>query len=260
MNSETLIQLASESKYVRREITKFKTRTGIGHLASSLSVIDILVSLYLDSETLFNPEIDKLFFGKAHGGPSVYPILVKLGFFAADELDKYCTPQGILRLHPDKSIPGCEFVGGSLGNAIGFAAGVAMANRKINCVVILGDAELYEGSVWESLMFISHHNLTNLQVVVDRNGMGTIGKTEELLRLEPIEEKFKSFGFDTISIDGHDFKDLRSAFARKTLLPKATIANTVKGKGITYMEGKFEYHVLIPKSEEDIAKAMDDLK
>lgn len=259
VSKNAIAKLETEAREVRLEITKFKTRTGIGHLASALSVVDVLVSLYLDPESFFDSNKDKLFFGKAHGGPAVYPILAKLNFFPLSELDRYCTPDGILRLHPDKTIPGCEFVGGSLGNAIGFAAGVAWANRDINCVVILGDAELYEGSVWESLLFIAHHNLINLQIIVDRNEMGTIGRTEDLLKLEPLDEKFSSFGFDTVRIDGHNYEQLRNALNRSSKSPMVTIANTIKGKGISYMEGKYEYHVLIPKSQSDISKALEEL-
>jgi transketolase len=259
MSQSDEAKLTNEAREVRLEITKFKTRTGIGHLASALSIVDVLVSLYFDPESIFDSKIDKLFFGKAHGGPAVYPILAKLNFFPSAELDRYCTRDGILRLHPDQTIPGCEFVGGSLGNAIGFAAGVAWANRNINCVVILGDAELYEGSVWESLLFIAHHNLVNLQLIVDRNEMGTIGKTEDLLKLEPLDKKFRSFGFDTVVIDGHNFNQLRSSLNRTSNLPKVTIASTIKGKGISFMEGRYEYHVLIPKSQNDIARALEEL-
>ena len=121
--------LIEKAKYARKEIIRFKTNTGSGHLASSLSVVDTLVSLYYDNKTFFNHKTDKIIFGKAHGGPAVYPILADLGYFSASELEKYCKPEGILRLHPDQTIPGCEFVGGSLGNAIGYAAGLAWADR-----------------------------------------------------------------------------------------------------------------------------------
>ena len=195
---------------------------------------------------------------KGHGSPSIYPILVDLGYVEPGELEKYCTPDGILRLHADKSIPGCSFVGGSLGNGIGYAAGVAYASEN-NVVVMLGDAELYEGSVWESIIFIAHHNIKNLTLVVDRNAMGILGKTEELLKLEPLRDKFDSFGLDVITVDGHNFDELRAALSTESERPKIVIANTIKGKGVSYMEDVWQYHTIIPKEEEDIRIGLEEL-
>ena len=254
MNNEQLEKIA---KSVRKSIFKFKTMDGIGHLHSSLSPVDVLVSLFYDEETNFNHEEDLVIFGKAHGSPSIYPILADLGYFPKDELDKYCRPGGILRLHSDSSIPGCHFVGGSLGNGIGYASGVAMANRDKNIYVIMGDAELYEGSVWESLMFINHHNLKNLRIIVDRNGLGTIGDTEKMLKLNPLDEKFKSFVGSAKCIDGHSYDELREVFSEDS--PQVIIANTIKGKGVSYMEGKWKYHTIVPKGEELIKQGLEDL-
>ena len=183
------------AKSVRKRIFEFKTKSGKGHLASCLSTVDILVSMYYDGETSFNHNEDIVIYSKGHGSPVVYPILVDKGYIKEEELEKYCQPDGMLRLHADHSIPGCYFVGGSLGNGIGYAAGLAYGSGK-NVYAILGDAELYEGSVWESLMFIAHHQINNLHIIVDRNKMGILGKTEELLKLEPLKEKFESFGFE----------------------------------------------------------------
>lgn len=252
-------KLEKIAKYVRKEIFKFKTRTGNGHLASCLSTVDVIVSLYYDKKTSFDHTKDILIFSKAHGSPVVYPILADLGYYPKDELDKYCTPDGILRLHSDQSIPGCYFVGGSLGNGIGYAAGVAMAEPDKKVYVVLGDAELYEGAVWETMMFITHHNLTNMTLIVDRNQLGILGATEELLRLEPLADKFRSFGFETLITDGHSFDHIKTAFNHKSEVPKAIIFNTIKGKGVSYMEGKYEYHTIIPKSEEDINTGLKEL-
>lgn len=253
------MDLTDKAKMVRREIIKFKTSTGIGHLASSLSIVDILVSLYYDERTLFRHDHDKLIFGKAHGGPAVYPILGDLGYFPLNELDKYCLPDGILRLHPDKSIPGCEYVGGSLGNAIGYAAGLAWSNQENNYYVLLGDAELYEGSIWEALIFISHFQLKNLTIIVDRNGMGILGETEKLLKLEPLIDKFKSFGFVVSKINGHDFDELGSFFSVKPQSPTVLIADTIKSKGVLFMENKAEYHTIIPRDKDVIRDMLEKL-
>lgn len=252
-------ELASKAKSTRKEIFKFKTRTGNGHLASCLCTVDVAISLYYDPKTPFDHTKDILIFSKAHGSPVVYPILADLGYYSTDELDKYCTPEGILRLHSDQSIPGCHFVGGSLGNGIGYAAGLAFADRNKNIYVVLGDAELYEGDVWETMMFINHHNLTNIKLIVDRNQLGILGATEELLKLEPLADKFTAFGFDTNVVDGHDFDALREVFNKTSNKPIAIIANTIKGKGVSYMEGKYEYHTIIPKSEEDINTGLTEL-
>lgn len=250
--------LELKAKEIRREIFKFKTRTGNGHLASCLSPVDILVSLFYDENTAFRVGVDHVIFSKAHGSPAIYPILADIGMFSKDELDKYCTPQGILRLHSDQSIPGCYFVGGSLGNGIGYAAGRAFANRGERFFVILGDAELYEGSVWETLLFIAHHKIP-ITLIVDRNGMGILGKTEELLALEPLDAKFKAFGFTTSVCCGHDFSEMGKIFGVAATSPRAVIANTVKGKGVSYMEGKYEYHTIIPKSPEQIEQGLKEL-
>lgn len=253
------IELEKISKSTRKDIFKFKTRTGNGHLASCLCTVDIIVSLFYDEQTPFDHKNDILIFSKAHGSPAVYPILADLGYYDKDELEKYCTPEGILRLHSDQSIPGCHFVGGSLGNGIGYAAGLAWGNREKNIYVVLGDAELYEGTVWETMMFITHHNLTNIKLIVDRNQLGILGATEELLKLEPLSDKFKSFGFDTFTVDGHNFDDLREIFNKKSNQPITIIANTIKGKGVSYMEGKYEYHTIIPKDEKSINIGLNEL-
>jgi len=252
-------ELYNKAQEARKKIFKFKTQTGAGHLASCLCTVDAVISLYLDDKTKFNHEKDILLFSKAHGSPAVYPILADLGYYPQDELDKYCTPEGILRLHSDQSIPGCHFVGGSLGNGIGYGAGVAQASPEKNVYIVLGDAELYEGAVWETLMYIAHHNLTNVKLLIDRNGLGILGATEELLKLEPLADKFTSFGFDTSEVDGHDYDKLREAFNKESDRPIAIILNTIKGKGVSYMEGKYEYHTIIPKSDQDITTGLNDL-
>lgn len=252
-------ELEKTAKSVRKRIFQFTTKSGWGHLASSLSCVDILASLYYDAKTIFDHKKDILIFGKSHGSPAVYPILVDVGYVAEAELEKYCTPEGLFRMHADGTIPGCHFVGGSLGNGIGYAAGLAYKSDK-NIFVLLGDAELYEGSIWESLMFISHHKLNNLHIVVDRNGLGILGKTEELLKLEPLEEKFRSFGFETRSVDGHSFAELREAFSVQSRdKPQVVIAKTIKGKGVSYMEDVWEYHTIIPKEKDLIELGLEEL-
>jgi transketolase len=256
MKNSELEQIA---KSVRKELFVFKSRTGVGHPASSLSLVDIIVSLYHDDATAFDHTKDVLIFSKAHGSPAVYPILANLGYYPKDELEKYALPEGILRVHADQSIPGCHFVGGSLGNGIGYAAGLAMGKPDTNVYVILGDGELYEGSVWESLMFIAHNKLRNMTLIVDRNKLTTLGATEELLAIEPLADKFKAFGMETHIVDGHSFDALRAVFNKNTEMPRVIIANTVKGKGVSYMEGVWKYHVIVPTDEESVSIALKEL-
>jgi|GEM_PF-204501 len=258
--TSNLEKLKTYSREVRREIFKFKTSSGYGHLASCLSCVDLLVSIYLDESSTFDFDHDRVIFSKGHGSPSVYPILAGLGIFPEEELEKYCKKEGILRLHADYSIPGCFYVGGSLGNGIGFAAGLALARPWQKFYVILGDAELYEGSVWESLMFIAQHNLTNVLLVVDRNGFGILGHTEEMIKIEPLNLKFEAFGFAVTRLDGHDLFELRTFFSDNQKKLRVLIADTVKGKGVSYMENRYEFHSIIPKEPIQIAQGMADLE
>jgi transketolase len=243
----------------RRQIFEFKTTAGTGHLASCLSIVDILVSMYIDKATPFDPKRDTVLFGKGHGSPAVYPVLAHLGVIPVDSLQHYCQPNGILRLHADATVPGCSYVGGSLGNALGFAAGLATANRQSQIWVILGDAELYEGAIWESLLHISHHKLSNLIVVIDRNGLGILGHTEDICALDSLRAKFQSFGFSVDEVNGHSFEELRQAFSQQSGTPRVLIAKTTKGKGVDFMEGIPEYHTIIPSSTTDIERGLASL-
>ena len=250
--------LQDKAKYVRQELFKFKTDSKVGHLATCLSTVDVLVSLYYDEAAVFDPNKDEIIFSKGHGAPAVYPILADLGYIDKAELAKYGRKGGMLRMHCDASIPQCQFIGGSLGNGIGYAAGRGFEQGN-DTYVVLGDGELYEGSVWETLMFIAHHNLYSQRLIIDRNELCILGNTEEIIRLEPLAEKFKAFGFDVAEIDGHDFEQMREVFSKKPSRPQVIIANTVKGKGVSYMEGKWEYHTIIPKDPEQIRIGKEDL-
>ena len=257
--SQDLEELEIFAKSTRREIFRFKTNSGYGHLASCLSAVEIVVSIYLDSLNNFDIAHDRVIFSKGHGSPVCYPILVGLGLISEEELDLYCRREGMLRMHADFTIPGCFFVGGSLGNGIGFAAGLALARPWQNFYVILGDAELYEGSVWESLMFINEHQLTNITLVVDRNKFGILGNTEEMIRLESLEDKFKAFGYEVSRIDGHNLAQLRDFFSSPNKKLRILIADTIKGKGVSFMENRYEYHTIIPKDPKEIEQGLREL-
>lgn len=250
--------MQAKAKAFRKDIFEFKTTSGVGHLATCLSTVDILTSMFYSDNSIFRPDTDKIIFSKAHGSPSLYPILADLGYISKNELKTYGTAGGSLMMHSDHSIPLCHFVGGSLGNGIGHAAGLAYKNN-INIFVILGDGELYEGSVWETLMFISHYKMANIKLIVDRNRLCILGNTENIVKLNPLGDKFKAFGFTVREVDGHDYDQLRDVFSYMSNTPEVIIANTIKGKGVSYMEDKWEYHTIIPKDKELIRKGLEEL-
>jgi transketolase len=242
----------------RKEIFEICIRTGRGHIATAFSCVDILTCLYYNG---WIREQDSLIVSKGHGNVALYPILADLGFFPKDELDKYATSDGILRLHADPSIPGVHYVGGSLGNGIGYGAGLALVakndGKDKRVYILCGDAELHEGSIWESVMFSSHQKLGNIVVIVDRNKYGTIGSTEKLLAVAPIGERFRAFGWAAADVNGHDFDAIESALylaerhrVELSYKPQLIVAHTVKGKGISFMEDDWTWHVKHPQGEQ----------
>jgi len=176
----------------------------------------------------------------------LYPILADLGYFPVSELDNYGKYDGMLRLFGNIDIPGIDATTGSLGHGVGIACGYCIAAKRDKkpalTFVILSEGEMYEGSVWESALFASHNNLDNLTVILDRNRKIILGDTENLTRLEPVNRKWESFGWETYTVNGHSHDELLSALNAESIKPKVIIANTTKGKGISFMEGRSEWH------------------
>ena len=204
-----------------------------------------------------DPGRDRIIVSKGHAAMVQYPILADLGFYDAAELERFTQPGGLLGMYADFRIPGIEGISGSLGHGVGMGAGFALAARQdaadYRTFVVLGDGECYEGSIWESAMFAAHHKLDNLVVVVDRNELCILGKTEDLVELGDLEEKWRSFGWEAMTVDGHSFDELMAGFAQVGSTrgkPLAIIANTVKGKGISFMEGRSEWHNRMPPEEQ----------
>jgi transketolase len=193
-----------------------------------------------------------------------YPILADLGYFPESELDKYATDGGMLANHSHKTIPGVDWSGGSLGIGLGVAAGLAY-NAKLDgsdyvVFVVIGDGECHEGSIWETAMFAAHNGLDNLVAVLDRNRLASTVFIDEQVTLQPIAEKWRAFGWDEIECDGHDVEKLLSLLkdvrSRKNGKPLIIIADTIKGKGIDYMENALFWHAGVPKGEKaDSARA-----
>jgi len=259
--------LQKKARWARQVVLDICTQAGEGRIASAFSCMEILVALFhgeilrYDINNLDWEKRDRFLMSKSPGTVGLYPVLSDLGFFPDTELKRFCKDSSLLGPYGGNvpgDIPGVEAVWGSLGHGLGVGAGLALAaqmdKKKYMTVVLLGDGECYEGSIWEAAMFAGHHELNNLVAIVDRNGICTIDFTENCLRLNPLESKWEAFGWDVITIDGHSFDDIFKAFrdfrTRKSTKPLTIIANTVKGKGLTLLENNPMGHILIPNTEQ----------
>jgi len=260
--------LLEKSKWLRKEIFEMVIKVNQGHIASALSQCEIVISLFYGSIMNYKkgepnfPDKDKLIISKGHSAMGIYPVLADIGYFSKEELSKYGTPNGLLRIYGDKSIPGIDATSGSLAQAPGIACGFAyvakMENKTLKNFIILSDGEHYEGSLWESAMFASHHKLDNLIFIVDRNKQIILGKSEDCLELEPLDKKWESFGWNVEKVNGHSYDELLNSL-NKSLIgngkPTVIIAETIKGKGISYMEDITRWHNTMPnKNEIEIAR------
>ena len=249
--------LRDKAKWVRKETLKLHKQAPESRLASSLSAVEIFVVLYYGNILSYDPqnvqwqERDRLIISKGHGSISLYPILADLDFFDKDELTRMGTKDSFLSAIPDTSIPGYETINGAVGHGLGVGCGIALAlkretsNKRV--FVLSGDGELNEGSVWEAIMFASYHKLNNLILIVDNNKMSMLGYQKEILGLEPLEEKFKAFGWKAQALDGHNVEQLYAALNNlkkdEGSQPKVLVANTHKGKGVPALEGDPLCHV-----------------
>lgn len=243
------------SKYLRKLIVEAIEGGGRGHLGSSMSLVEILRVLY-DSYLKYTPtdsnwsERDRLILSKGHGCLALYAILADKGFLEPEELKSFCRSHSRLGGHPERGkIPGIEASTGALGHGLPIGVGMALAanirKQAHRVVVIVGDGEINEGSVWEAAMSAAKHKLSNLTVLVDYNKLQSYGPTREVLDLEPLADKWCSFGFEVAEVDGHDVKALEQLTERFPLnnqKPTAVICHTIKGKGFHFAESKAEWH------------------
>ena len=253
--------LTARAKWLRQQVFEMAARVGQGHLASVLSEIEILIALYyggvMNSDP-HDPDRDRVIISKGHATMGIYPILADLGYFAEEELAEYATFDGMLRLFGNVDIPGVDATTGSLGHGIGIACGYCMAakqdGKKSRTFVVLSEGEMYEGSTWESALFASHNKLDNLVVILDRNHKIILGDTEDAVGLDPIMDKWVSFGWGGGTVDGHSFDELLAAFTlvRSSSKPSVIIAETIKGKGISFMEGRSEWHYTTLNAQHDL--------
>lgn len=255
--------LLHKAQEMRKLMLETCINSGTGHVSSSLSCMDILVTLYYGHIMKFdpqNPEWDQrdyFILSKGQASPALYAILGDLGFYSIDELKKFALKDGIFGVHLQKSVPGVEITAGSLGHGFGIAAGIAQGvrmNRSLNMVfALLGDGECYEGSIWETALYVSHQRLNNLVTIIDRNYLCVTDFTENLLALEPMDEKWRAFGFEVVRIDGHSIEQLLSTLetirSRRVTKPLVIIADTVKGKGVKSMSDLPICHGVPPQGE-----------
>ena len=241
-----------------------------GHPGSILSIFDIVNCIYNAGYLKLNmtsAHNDSFIMSKGHAAAAQYPFLVEKGFIGQDDWNAWgVSPESSLRVFGNIDIPGIDVTSGSLGHGVGIAAGMAVANRndKIDNVVyvIISEGELYEGSTWESLLFCAHHGLSNVKIVVDVNKNMILGRPEDCLTLEDIERKFQAFNFDTQRINGHDYNEIINGLDflnADTKAPRVLVADTIKGKGVSFLEDKPESHYWGNMSSEKMNLMMKEL-
>lgn len=247
--------LMDTARDLRLTIVDVMAWSGGAHIGGSLSIVDILTILYFKYMKVdpMNPrweDRDRFILSKGHTAAGLIPVLAKKGYFPKEELKSFNHFGSPFAMHPDSNkVIGCDASTGSLGHGLPMAAGLGLGSRYLKktykTVCLLGDGECCEGSVWEAAMSIAHYKLTSVITVVDRNKLMIDGFTEDIMSLEPFADKWRAFGFEVIEIDGHNFDQLDSAFEQAWAAkdkPVLILANTVKGKGIDFMENNVVYH------------------
>ncbi len=271
--------LAEKAQWVRNKVLDMALMASSGHLSTACSQTELLTALYFGGILHVDPKQprwdgrDRFILSKGQGGIGLYPILARMGFFPEDELDRFAQEGSILGVHAEWNIPGIEVVTGSLGHGLPVATGMCQAalndGKKHIVVCLLGDAELYEGSNWEAAIFAGSQKYHNLVCIVDRNGQGVLGFTDQIKtprdgpRLNPLDEKFAAFGFEVRVINGHSFPEIFQALAdvrdrKPGDKPLMIIANTVKGRGIELMANRRLWHYRVPQGA-DLESVRKDL-
>lgn len=267
-----ILELQKQANEIRKGIVASVHSAKSGHPGGSLSAADIFTYLYFEEMNIDpkNPKMenrDRFVLSKGHTAPGLYAALAHRGFFPVEDLVTLRHVGSYLQGHPDmKGIPGVDMSSGSLGQGLSAAVGMAIAGkmdqRDYRVYALCGDGEIQEGQIWEAAMMAGHRKLDNLVVIVDFNGLQIDGNVTEICNPQPLDKKFEAFRFHTITIDGHDFEQIDAAFkeARETKgMPTVIIANTIKGKGVSYMEDVAGWHGVAPNDEE-FAAAIEELE
>ena len=268
----TLEEFQVLAKRIRREIVQMIGEAKSGHPGGSLSAVEILVTLFFDvmrhdSGNPRWPDRDRCILSKGHGCPALYAVLAEAGYTPVEQLNTLRKLGSIYQGHPDKRfLPVLEASTGSLGQGLSIGLGMALAarldGRPTRVYVVLGDGEIQEGQIWEAAMFGAYHKVDNLVAIVDYNRMQLDGFIKDIMEVEPLIPKWKSFGWQVIELDGHDIPALQAAFAEAASVkgqPTVIIAHTVKGKGVSFMENNPKFHGVAPTKEE-VQLALEELK
>lgn len=256
--------LEAKALWVRQRVLEMACRAGGGHIASSFSCVEILVSLYFGGSFRCDPAMpkapnrDRFILSKAQAALALYPVLARLGFFPLEELETFCLNGSRLGGHAEHGTPGVDVFSGSLGHGLSLGCGIALggklAGASYQVFVLLGDGECHEGSVWEGALFAGHHGLSRLTAIIDSNDLSASDRLENYLAVEPFREKWHAFGWNVLTVDGHSIPALLAAFRQAAdgtrTRPLAIVARTVKGKGIRFMEGQPNWHYRIPVGDE----------
>lgn len=264
LENMSLPNLQKTAKEIRRKIFKMIYKGGGGHIPPALSITEILTVLYFGGIMKHDPKNpgwearDRLILSKGHASAALYAVLAQAGYIDEKLLDGFCQPGSVLGGHPKMyEIPGVEASTGSLGHGFSFAVGIALAGKMdkkdYRVFAILGDGECQEGSIWETALFAAHQKLGNFTAILDYNKLQAMDMLDNIIGMEPMAEKWRSFGWDVFEVDGHDLNDLVVVLTHKRNIespPRMIIAHTVKGKGVSFMENVPIWHYRLPNQEE----------
>lgn len=268
MDTNGRVSLIKKSYEIRKRTLQMICEAKTGHTGGALSEVDILTTLFYSvlKYDATNPDWedrDRFILSKGHSVEPYLVILADIGFFSSTGLKTFSQFGSQLIGHPNNKIPGVEMNSGALGHGLSIGVGMGLAakmdKKDYRVFVLMGDGELAEGSVWEAAMAASHYKLDNLYAIVDRNGLQITGSTEDVMAIEPLRQKWEAFGFCVIEADGHDPNEIGTVLTSKSKgKPTLVIANTTKGKGVSYMEGVAKWHHGVP-DDEHMKMAIDEL-
>lgn len=270
--NNSIINARQKIKWAKKEVMDLCLRSGYGHPSSAYSISELLFCLYyhimrFDVNNPYSDNRDRLIISNNHASIMAMPYLMDLGFISPEDYQTIMVSGSVRTNHTNRFFPGMDFTGGALGIGLGISVGIAKAAQLNHddylTFCIVGDAESCEGSIWESVMFAGHNHLHNLIVIFDNNDMGVSDHTSNMITMEPIEDRWRAFGFETRRIDGHSinqidqvFSDVRGRLSNK---PLCIVADTIKGHGLPLMENKLMWHGTLPKGS-DIALAYRQLR
>jgi transketolase len=244
------------SSEIRKTILNITHKKKASHIASNLSIVDILVVLYKNFVKKSNK--NQFILSKGHACLSLYCVLNYFKYFSKKKLNQFGDNNSIMMCHVSHKVPGVNISTGSLGHGLPIATGKAYVNKTNKIFILMSDGELNEGSNWESFLFISHHRILNMKIIIDYNKIQSLDFLKNIIKIEPIKKKFRSFGFEVSVINGHNHDQIYNALNKKNRRPHIIIANTIKGKGVKFMENSVLWHYKSP-DKQDLISALRNL-